>query len=331
MNVTADTRIVFVHGLASKPPQDALHKLWCKTLIESVRLDSQRLAQDMAKNPNLFHSAYWANAVPDHIEDSGVQVNKLRQAVDSIIGLRIEQGREMHIGKKGWIAAKAKKFGLHVVNALATALTVKDDAIENFMTEINLYQGDQKVADEIRRPLEEELRSAWDDPGIRRLVIISHSMGTFIAYDVLWRFSHRSEQRYRRYRNRKVEHLITMGSPLGDPVLRSFMLIERWKDAPKGSAKKPKVERQRYYPTNVEGWHNYSAHGDVVCHDAKLEDDFFKGFRKHVGDYSKDTLRDYVGLYNPYVNREGKANPHKSYGYLIQPKLSQNMMWFFRV
>ena len=43
--------------------------------------------------------------------------------------------------------------------------------------------------------------------------------------------------------------------------------------------------------------------------------------------YSSEALRDYVKLYNPYKNTKGKQNPHKSYGYLIQPKLSQNIQW----
>ena len=51
--------------------------------------------------------------------------------------------------------------------------------------------------------------------------------------------------------------------------------------------------------------------------------------RKDVRDYKPGALRDYEKLYNPYVNAEGTNNPHKSYGYLIQPKLSQNMLRFF--
>ena len=328
MSVTNDTRIIFIHGLAAKPAAPVLHRLWQTTLIENVRCDSTRLARDMNSNPALFRSAYWANAVPDHIEDTATDARRLNRAVSDTIERRCRNGKELHISRKGWVAAKAEKFGVGIVNALGTALTIKDDVINNHMREVRLYRGDQMIADRIRDPLERELREAWDDPAIERVMIISHSMGSLVAYDVLWRFSHRGEPVYRRYRDRRVEHLITMGSPLGDRVLRDSMLIERWESAPRS---KNRAERVRFYPTNIGSWHNYAAYGDIVCHDATLEDDFFEGMRANIDGYASDSFRDYRKLYNPYRGRNGKPNPHKSYGYLIQPKLSYNMRWFFGV
>ena len=326
MALTQDSRIIFVHGLASKPPQSDLDRLWRKALLANVRIDSPALARDMEGNPDLFRSGYCANAVPDHIEDTPALVRKLDEAVDGVIAARKKAGDDLHISRSGWASAKLKKFGLNVVDALSSAITIKDDVIEENLREVRFYQGDQYIADRIRARLEDELRDAWRAG--KRVVIISHSMGTFIAYDVLWRFSHRSEDHYRKWRRRKADLLITMGSPLGDATLRGFMLIERWKSAPKA---KLKAERRRFFPTNVLRWHNYSAYGDVVCHDATLEDDFFEGMREHVGGYGRKDLRDYVKLYNPYRNRKDKANPHKSYGYLIQPKLSQKLRQFYGV
>ncbi len=320
MALTDDTRIIMIHGLASKPPDEVVHELWRHALIENVRVDSRLLAGDMERNESLFRSAYWANAVPDHIEDGPAYVRKLRVAVEEAIALRRLSGEHLHIKKRGWLKAQATKFGIEIVNMLGTALTIKDDVIRERTREVELYRGDQSVGDRIRDPLERALREAWDDSSIRRVMIVSHSMGTFITYDVLWRFSYRSEPRYRKYRRRKVEHLITMGSPLGDNKLREFMLIHRWKK-----------EGERYFPTNLESWHNYSAHGDIVCHDGRLRNDLFDPMERHVGGFPEDALRDYVHLYNPYRTTTGNWNPHKSYGYLIQPKLSYNLRWFFRI
>jgi len=155
--------------------------------------------------------------------------------------------------------------------------------------------------------------------------LISHSMGTFIAYDVLWKFSHRSEDKYTKYRDSKIDYLITMGSPLGDEKLRDFMLIERWK---KSTDSEKIEERKRLFPLNIKKWHNFSAYGDVVCHDSTLEDDFFNDMKKYVKAYKPGELMDYTKLFNPFVTSEGKKNPHKSYGYLIQPKLSQKFKEF---
>ncbi len=320
-----DARIVFVHGLASKPPEAALSRQWRRALIASVRVDSKALALRLEKAQDLFRFAYWANAVPDHIEDSAAYVNRLKETVGRVITCRRTAGNELHISKSGWVAAKVKRFGLGVVDTLAKALTVKDDVMNEHVRELRLYAGDQYVADRIREPLERELRDAWNAK--KNVVVISHSMGTFVAYDVLWRFSHRSEPEYRRFRKKTVALLITMGSPLGDSALRDFMLIERWKDAP---AARTRAEQRRYFPTNIERWHNYSALGDVVCHDATLEDDLFAGLRAHVGGYGAKDLSDYAELHNPYVTTKGKPNPHKSYGYLVQPKLSQKLLELLR-
>ncbi|MEE9218879.1 MAG: hypothetical protein V3U98_07400 [Acidobacteriota bacterium] len=324
MRLTERACIIFVHGLASKPPQAVLHALWKKALVENIRTDSRRLAAAMESNPDLFRFAYWANAVPDHIEDSPAYVRKLRRAVAAVISERRRAGKSLHISRSGWVRAKIKKFGHGIVGSLAGALSVKDNVISEHMREVRLYRGDQHVADRIRGPLERELREAWSAG--KQVVIIAHSMGTFVSYDVLWRFSHRSESAYRSFRDRSVDLFITVGSPLGDATLRDFMLIERWKRALKSESRE---DRRRYFPTNVRRWQNYCAYADVVCHDSTLEDDFFVGLRRDVGGYGPGDLRDYVRLYNPYRGTDGKPNPHKSYGYLIQPKLSQKLRQFF--
>ena len=315
--------IVFVHGLAAKPPAADIHRLWKKAFIENIRIDSATLANALDANPDIFKSAYWANAIPDHIEDTTDYVTGLNKAVNKVIGVRRKHKNQMHIKSGGWIKANATKFGLSIVDTLGSALTIKDNVIEEYMREVRLYKNDQYIAEQIRQPLEDILTTAWDKK--HKVVLISHSMGIFISYDVLWKYSHRSEEKYTKYRNNKVDYFITMGSPLGDEQLRDFMLIERWKDAPKQEAEE---ERKRLYPLNIKQWHNFSAYGDVVCHDSTLEDDFFKGMKQHVKPYRANDLKDYTKLYNPFENAEGKKNPHKSYGYLIQPKLSEKFKEF---
>ncbi len=327
MSLTTDTNIIFVHGLASKPSKDRLLSLWRHALIENVRCDNKPLANAMENNTDLFQMAYWANAVPDHIEDTTAYYTKLCIAVDDVIKIRRDKGTDLHIGAKGWIKSKIKMFGLDVLDTLGTALTIKDNIVEQTQREIRLYHGDQYIADKIRESIEAALRNAWDAG--KYTILITHSMGTFVAYDVLWRFSHRTEERYRKYRSNMVDLFITMGSPLGDPAVKSYMLIDRWKNMPTNG--KNQAERQRYYPTNIGAWENYSAYGDIVSHDTTLEDDFFNGLREHVGGYRGVDLRDYVKLFNPFITTSKKRNPHKSYGYLIQPKLSYNMQRFFDV
>lgn len=304
MNLTQDTHIIFIHGLASKPAESIFIELWKKALIENIRMDSKSLARAMDANDDLFHSAYWANAIPDHIEDSTAYVNKLQACIDDVITMRQQNGKSLHISKAGWVTSKIKEFGLDVVNTLAAAITIKDDVINEHMREVRLYNGDQYIADRIRAPLEQALRNAWDHDKV--VMLLSHSMGTFVSYDVLWRFSHRPEPEYKNYRKHAVDLFITMGSPMGDAVLREFMLVDRWKDSVKEANKS---DRKRYFPTNIRQWHNYSAYGDVVCHDSTLEDDFFKSIRTNIAGYKQDDLKDYTKLYNPYQTTRQKPKP----------------------
>ena len=322
MSSIENTQFIFVHGLASKPSEEKLHELWRRSLIANLSIDRPDAANYLNDHPESMTSAYWANCIPDHIEDSSKYVKDMSVQVDEVIKIRKKLKNELHIGKGGISkhTSKLKKFAIGIANALGRGLTIKDNVIEKYMREVRLYHGDQYIADRIRLPLEDALREAWDAG--KEVFLLTHSMGTFISYDVLWRFSHRSEKEYKSYRSKKVRQFITMGSPLGDEALRSFMLTDRWKDAPKESLAE---ERKRYFPMNIEAWYNFSAIGDVVCHDSTLEDDFFKVMKDTVSQYKKADLRDYTKLYNPYVNTDGKQNPHKSYGYLIQPKLSQRI------
>ena len=62
-------RIIMIHGLASKPPEADVHELWSKCLIENIRINDKTLAKQLDNDPDVFVSAYWANATPHHIED----------------------------------------------------------------------------------------------------------------------------------------------------------------------------------------------------------------------------------------------------------------------
>jgi hypothetical protein len=308
-------RIIFVHGLASKPSKDQTHNLWKKSLVESLNVSSD-IFEGLSENEidNVFESAYWANAVPSHIEDDSNYVNKLGTCVNNTILERKEKAEGFHVG----LGAKFKSFfksrAIDVVDIFSSALTIKDNIAEGFLREVNHYTNDQYIADRMRAPLEKALRDAWDEG--KEVCVISHSMGTFISYDVLWRFSHRSTDNYRQYKDKKVDYFVTMGSPLGDSSIQNLLFAKRYKD-----------EKKRAYPNNITKWHNFSCLGDVVAHDSTLNDDFMKEMKK-LNLIADDNTRDYIKLYNPFVTPSGKKNPHKSYGYLVQPKLAEHIKRF---
>ncbi len=310
-------RIIMIHGLASKPPEETLHDLWSRCIIENIRVDDPELAGELEKHEKVFRSAYWADATPHHIADDDDYVDKLRVQVDNVIDAR-KKTKEFHVGFGEAAADYFKDKGADLVKIFASALTVKDDVMKMFLSETKLYDEDQYIADKMREHLETELRDAWDNDC--DVALIAHSMGTFISYDVLWQFSHRNVEEFEGYNDRKVQLFVTMGSPLGDSTIRDLLFARHHKN---------KGDRQ--FPTNIDFWHNYSCLGDVVSHHDIFKDVFFKPMRE-LGIFPhgpEHRAIDYAKLHNPFevVSHKGnegkeKRNPHKSYGYLVQPRLN---------
>lgn len=310
-------RIIMIHGLASKPPEEDVHSLWKGCIIENIRVDDNQLADQLEAQPEVFVSAYWANATPHHIEDDADYVGRLRVQVDKVIEEKRKVKHEFHVGIGEAIGAFFQDRGLDVVKLLAGALTVKDDVMKALLRETELYDKDQYIADRMRRPLEDALRNAWKKGC--DVALLAHSMGTFIAYDVLWRFAHRNVAGFKECKKKRVQLLTTMGSPLGDSTVRGLLFARHHKNHGK-----------RQYPTNIDFWHNYACLGDVVSHHHNFEEVFFEPMRRLRIFPRKPEYRaiDYVNLHNPFEvvahsgNRDReKRNPHKSYGYLVQPRL----------
>jgi hypothetical protein len=313
----ASKKIIMIHGLASKPPPDFSHHLWRRTLIENIRVSNRQLARSLDTDTEVFESAYWANVVPHHIPDDTGYCKKLQRQVDKVIDERRKTKEGFHVGVKEKVGGFFKDRGLDLVKLLAGALTIKDNVMNEFLRETELYDQDQYIADQMRAPLENALRRAWDEG--REPIIVSHSMGTFISYDVLWRFSHRKTTGFKKYNNKRVKMFITMGSPLGDSTVRDLLFARHHQD-----------HGQRQFPTNIDFWHNYACLGDVVAHQKNFSDIFYQPMRELKLFPSNKKFRsiDYVDLHNPFevVTHSGnrnkeKRNPHKSYGYLAQPRL----------
>ena len=318
MNVDlSNKKIIMIHGLASKPPEAISHQLWRDTLIENIRVSDRQLAKSLEADTSVLQSTYWADAIPHHIPDDSAYCKKLAIQVEKVIAERRAIKDRFHVGTRERFSSFFRDRGLDVVKMLAGALTVKDDVMRNFLRETALYDRDQFIADKIRLPLENALRDAWDDG--REPIIISHSMGTFVSYDVLWRFSHRKVAGFKEYNKKRVKMFITMGSPLGDETIRDLLFSSQHKTL-----------SRRNYPTNIDFWHNYACLGDVVSHQKNFRDIFYEPMRdaKIFPKNIKHRCIDYVDLHNPFevVSHPGnrkreKRNPHKSYGYLAQPRL----------
>lgn len=129
------------------------------------------------------------------------------------------------------------------------------------------------------------------------IFLIGHSMGSIIAYDVL--------RGYDKAPDLKIKQFVTIGSPLGLPYV---------------SAKVRREFTNAITPICVDHWMNLADPKDKVAVDCKLADDYRPN---EVGVGVEDGY-----IKNTYEGKTGKANNHKSYGYLRSPELSDLLASF---
>jgi len=207
-------------------------------------------------------------------------------------------------------ASKAflRDMGVDTAAFLAEGLGFKDELLLKLLKDLRAYVENHDIASAIRQRLHAHLDPLLADG--HRVAIIAHSLGSLVAYDALWKISHRSE--FAALAGHKLEMMLTIGSPLGNRAfLNNFRIDAR-------------LDRDSQFPRNIRKWYNFSASGDYVAHDAKLRNDFRRrGFLKHLENGSEKF--DATKLRNPYKSRKGKWNPHKSFGYLINPALARRI------
>jgi hypothetical protein len=318
-------RIVLVHGMSSKPAEPDLLALWGRALLANLAIEAGPASDRITRDDRLLTCAYWADAVPDHLPDPPSAVKDMRRCIDRVLRKRRSLGRRLHVDGSGWTQGRVRTFGKDVIEALSTSLRIRPEMFREHLWELERYHEDSGIADRIRRPLEECLRECWDT-GLR-VIAIAHSLGAAVAYDALWRFSHREDPEFRRYRHKRVDLLVTLGTPLADPTIQNVMMSGRWL-AQRHTG--DRTTRRRAWLGNVDRWDNYSAIADYVCHDLDMEKEFFAGMRRDLPHLEDDALNDFPGLFNPYREPDGTPNPHKIFGYLIQPMLATRLVRLLR-
>lgn len=193
------------------------------------------------------------------------------------------------------------EFFMDVGAAVAGAVGMRMPMIGRLAKDFAAYLDDQAFAEEARRRLREKICQMMDRGD--KIMLITHGTGSVIAYDVLWELSNDTAT-YPEYGEHKVDHWLTLGSPLGDSVVQKRLLGAGERD-------------DNRFPSNVISWHNLAAEDDYSCHDNTLADDF----KKMMVQKRVSAVHDYR-IFNLAV-RYGKSNPHSSVGYYIHPRLTK--------
>lgn len=288
--------VVYVHGIGNKPKSSILKCQWDTALFGVPLGDSTRMA-------------YWVNreSYPTPSEETcgaGDLVSTQRDDI-STARMRAEVASKGDLVEAEIRSLTSKAREQDVLRAVARKLIARDAFgtraleaagprakvlplppflrrwITQMLTEAFLHDVNDFLFHEDRRERMEQTLRERLDPGGGPFVVIAHSQGSMIAYDVLRKL--KKEQC-------DVPLFVTIGSPLGlDEVQDVF---RQWI----GGDTLP-------VPPCVSRWVNAADWLDPVAADHDLSDDFSP----------KDSVENHDGLgFNP----DSPRNPHSATGYL---------------
>jgi len=178
---------------------------------------------------------------------------------------------------------------------------ITDFILKRYFKDLNTYYSNQIMDGKYQRPagevIREELAKVLRKHRRKEILLIAHSMGSIVAYDVLTQLA----------LDVKIDTFVTIGSPLGLPVVMSRIAAEQ--------AGSMIEKRKPQTPENVlRSWCNFSDLHDNVAMNYNLNDDFEENSHQV-------RAMDYV-VFNDYEHHS-KRNPHKAYGYLRTPELAE--------
>ncbi|OBU42749.1 lipase/acyltransferase domain-containing protein [Photobacterium damselae] len=271
-------RYIAIHGRSNKPPAHILEDSWLRAINDSRRHVNQPLI-----NKSQFSMAYYADVFYQHplyfdpepyLPDIPTNHSPIPLAVDEDHLSEMMEQNKWRLDNL-FSAPLLSEFGVYrILNYLSKPL------LRYWLTDVYRYFHDPAFALEIEKPLIRLLHQYRH----HSITLISHSLGTVIAYNVLQKLSAQ-----RTTQDITIDKWITLGSPLGLASVKAQL--------------KRNLQGSLAVPENVSAWHNYSDKRDIVCIDGDLADDFAKN-------NSGVSVQDFQ-VVNAYP-----GNPHKSYGYL---------------
>lgn len=294
-------KIIFIHGRAQKPDKAPLQALWYDAIEHGLLRDYGESGSLQAFRNVDKRFVYYGELSNSLLREPAEDPVSRQQALSDLKAYQTNQFDEAtynEVSKMGYLkesladtfSAVLGRFG-----AAETLITMVAPDMAHYWNEDTYFGSD------VRHRLMVELKEALDNQN--DVMIVSHSLGSMISYDVLWKLSHYGEYRHDYGADKKVDLLVTLGSPLGD---------ENVKDRLKGS----RLKGEKKYPLNIQRWINLSAEDDFISHDSRIKNDYQEMLELGL---VPGGMKDIYPIYNLNI-RNGKSNPHASIGYLIHPE-----------
>ncbi len=289
--------IIGIHGLGNKPHQILLKRWWKKALLEGLKdIRSGRLIIP-------FHMVYWADVLHEKSLKPWIRDREhpqyLEEPYSKSPGHERPKVSRWRTSVYKYIEQQLDKIFLNADMTLNYG-RVNDAIIRRYFKDLDSYYAGKPSIMDPERPardvIHERLQSVLKKYRKKDILLIAHSMGSIVAYDVLTQAPE----------SIRIHTFVTIGSPLGLPAVVS-RIFSRQKE---GAEKDPRLRA----PDNItKHWYNLSDLEDRVALDHTLADDYLPNSQ---GVQAVD-----IKVYNDYMINN-RRNPHKSYGYLRTPEMA---------
>ncbi|WP_380876114.1 serine peptidase [Sphingomonas sp. DBB INV C78] len=295
--------IVYIHGIANKPPADVLKCQWDKALFGNELGDRSRMA-------------YWVNReyYPVPLKETCADADQVRMDDDeastrAIMALASgEEGSEPRAIQHEIDALSKSDDQRRILESIAAKMEAKQDpaaaAVLAADVQVKILPGFLrnmlvgKLTRALLRDVNDflfvpERRAAMENSLLDRLksgggpfVVVAHSQGTMVAYNLLRRLDPAEYD---------IPLFVTIGSPLGLAEVQDQ--LRKWT----GQAKPP-------FPPCVKRWVNVAEQFDPVAFDSDISDEF------------QGKIENYRGF---RLNPDWLRHPHSGTGYLRTKQVRQ--------
>lgn len=299
-----DKVVIGIHGLRNKPPKEQLALWWKESINEGFRVINLPVLDFN------FEMAYWSHYLYPEPEDLNIKDTNHPLYLDEPYVPGKVFGPREHVSFSKNLLDNIQKQLLQIVAGKSGYLNterVTDIILHQMFKELDVYyhhnlidkSGKEKPAKELIRG---ELAELIYKNRNKNILLIAHSMGSIIAYDVLMHT----------LPDIPIHSLITIGSPLGFPVVLKKIKQELGIN-PINESKLPTPENIKHH------WYNFSDQEDVTCLNYNLRNNYKENSSK---------VRPFDGIVFNNYEFNGKLNPHKIYGYLRDSELT-NVVYNF--
>ncbi|MDP8268597.1 MAG: alpha/beta hydrolase [Candidatus Tenebribacter davisii] len=295
--------IIGIHGLKNKPPKDLLEKWWKKAILDGLDAIGYSIT-DIE-----FELVYWADLEYSKPLDP--------QVTDPKNPLFLEHPY-VPINKSG-IPEKESKIKRKIIDKIDKGFDklflhdkgiggiekIVDATIKRMFQDLDTYYHGFCKIDKTQNAnyaFKQRLINVLKKHGHNRIMLIGHSMGSIIAYDTLMQ----------NFPKLKVDTLVTIGSPLGFPLIIKKILSDQHKEIT--------LRSHPQTPDNIiSAWYNFSDLDDKITLDYQLADDYSA---------NNFNIKPVDILINNTYEYNGQKNPHKVYGYLQKERVAKVIVEF---